>query len=51
MKKYIYIVIIASLVFPSNIGTGFIKNIVVPGWGFEDKQQSKKHFFREVIIN
>ena len=50
MKKYIYIVIIVGLAFPSSIGTGFIKNIVVPGWGFEDKQQSKKHLFREVII-
>jgi hypothetical protein len=50
MKKYIYIVIIVSIALPSNIGTGFIKNIIVPGWGFENKQQSKKYFFREVVI-
>ena len=42
MKKYIYIVIMIGLTFSSNIGTGFIKNIAVPGWGFEDKNQSKK---------
>ncbi len=39
-----------SFTFSSNLGTGFIKNIAIPGWGFEDKNQSKKHFLREVII-
>ena len=50
MKKYIYIIIITSLSFTSSMGKGFIKNIIIPGWGFEEKQQSKKHFLREIII-
>ena len=50
MKKYIYIIMMISLTFSSNLGTGFIKNIAIPGWGFEDKSQSKKHFLREIII-
>ena len=39
-----------SLVFSSTAGIGFIKNIAVPGWGFENKTQSKQHFLREIII-
>ena len=36
--------------FASNIGSGFIKNILIPGWGFQDKEQSKKHLLREIVV-
>ena len=54
MKIIIYIFVALNFLFPSNEGTGIIKNIILPGWGFQniDKSEnySKKYFLREGVI-
>ena len=56
MKRHIiYIVIISGLCFSSaSSGAGFLKNIILPGWGFMDieehKDKSKGFLLREIII-
>ena len=54
MMRIIYIVISLNLLISANHRSGVLKNLVVPGWGFEhleeSKNQSKKYFLREAII-
>ena len=54
IKIIIYIVISLNFLISSNHGSGILKNMIVPGWGFEQlenhKDLSKKYFLREAII-
>ena len=55
MKRYIiYILLISSICFSAESGTGFIKNLILPGWGFIDNQEhkakAKGFLLREIII-
>ncbi len=55
MKKYIiYTLLVSTVCLSSESGTGFIKNLILPGWGFVDNQEhkdkSKSFLLREIII-
>ena len=55
MKRYIiYILLISSICLSAESGTGFIKNLILPGWGFIDNQEhkakAKGFLLREIII-
>ena len=54
MNRIIYILISLNFLISANHGTGILKNLIIPGWGFEQlenhKDQSKKFFLREAII-
>ena len=54
MKKIFLIIITSTMVFSANEQLGLLKNMIIPGWGFQDldnqKNQSKKYLFRDVII-
>ena len=54
MKRYIYILLISSICFSAESGRGFIKNLILPGWGFIDNQEhkakAKGFLLREIII-
>ena len=54
MKYILYILIILNISFSSNTRYGFIKNIIVPGWGFMDtkehKNKAKGFLLREIIM-
>ena len=55
MKKHIiYILIILGVCYSSDTNRGFIKNLILPGWGFmgteEDKGKSKGFLLREIVI-
>ena len=54
MIRIIYIVISLNFLLSVNHGSAILKNLAIPGWGFEQleghKNQSKKYFLREAIM-
>tara|TARA_Y100001970_G_C13790272_1_gene629898 strand:+ start:7 stop:612 length:606 start_codon:yes stop_codon:yes gene_type:complete len=54
MMRIVYIIIGFNFLIGVNHSSGILKNLIVPGWGFEQldnhQDKSKKYFLREAIM-
>ena len=54
MIKVVYIILSLNLLISSSHGSGVLKNIIIPGWGFEQlenhQNKSKRYFLTEASI-
>tara|TARA_Y100000996_G_C22403649_1_gene594177 strand:- start:82 stop:687 length:606 start_codon:yes stop_codon:yes gene_type:complete len=54
MIKTVYIILSLNLLISSSHGSGVLKNIIIPGWGFEQLENhqntSKRYFLTEASI-